>query len=132
MHAMHLVHPACVWSSLLLLGAPAPAPPVHKVAEEERIESGAARESMSAAGISVAERVRGDQDSESSVVGGVMQLHMPAIRKLLYHSSVDVRHAALALLSAMMRQASALNTPCCVGAPVHLRVRYAAAACTRC
>ncbi|KAG5186542.1 sister chromatid cohesion C-terminus-domain-containing protein [Tribonema minus] len=59
------------------------------VAEEERVESGAARETMEAAGISVAQRVRGDQDSESSVVGGVLQLHVPAVRRLLYHENVE-------------------------------------------
>lgn len=74
------------------------------MAEEERVESGAARESMTAAGVSVAQRVRGDQDSESSVVGGVLQLHVPAVRRLLYNRDVDVRKAALALLAAMMRQ----------------------------
>eukprot|EP00953_Heterococcus_sp_UTEX-ZZ885_P033274 17326-Heterococcus_DN1.PRE.3 len=74
------------------------------VAEEQRIESGVARETMSNAGVTVVARVRGDQDAESSAVGGVLQLHLPAIQRLLFHSTTGVRANALSILGVLTRQ----------------------------
>ena len=44
------------------------------LAEEQRVESGAARESMAKAGVTLKQRVKGDQDAEASIVGGVIQV----------------------------------------------------------
>jgi hypothetical protein len=59
---------------------------------------------MSNAGVTVVARVRGDQDAESSAVGGVLQLHLPAIQRLLFHSTTGVRANALSILGVLTRQ----------------------------
>ncbi|CAM9784024.1 unnamed protein product, partial [Chrysoparadoxa australica] len=74
------------------------------VAEEERVESGAARERMAVAGVSIAARVQGDQDAESSVAGGVAQLHVEHILLCLFHEWEDIREVAVGLLGVMLRQ----------------------------
>ncbi|CAN0123669.1 unnamed protein product [Discosporangium mesarthrocarpum] len=75
-------------------------------AEEERVESGMARENMAASGkgVSIAQRVQGDQDAESSVVGGVLQMHVGGILSRLFHRSGPVRGPAVGLLGIMLRQ----------------------------
>jgi cohesin loading factor subunit SCC2 len=52
-------------------------------------------------------KVQGDQDSESSVVGGVLQLHVGTVLGLLFDDSKlggSVRSAATSLLGVMLRQ----------------------------
>ncbi|CAN0251295.1 unnamed protein product, partial [Ectocarpus sp. 4 AP-2014] len=59
----------------------------------------------SVSGVTVAQRVQGDQDGESSVVGGVLQMHLAAILSRLFHSrNRVVRAAAISLLGVMLRQ----------------------------
>jgi cohesin loading factor subunit SCC2 len=74
------------------------------LAEEERVESGAARENMASAGISLKQRVKGDQDAEASIVGGVVQEHLETIKALLMSSDVQLRQASIALLGVLHRQ----------------------------
>jgi hypothetical protein len=74
------------------------------VAEETRVESGAARARMAASGVTLKERVKGDQDAEASIVGGVIQEQLPAIQRLLFHREPPLRLAAVALLSVLHRQ----------------------------
>ncbi|CAN0422641.1 unnamed protein product, partial [Ectocarpus sp. 12 AP-2014] len=74
-------------------------------AEEDRVETGLARVDMEATGVTVAQRVQGDQDGESSVVGGVLQMHLAAVLSRLFHSrNRVVRAAAISLLGVMLRQ----------------------------
>jgi hypothetical protein len=84
---------------------------ISQVAEEQRIESGVARETMSNAGVTVVARVRGDQDAESSAVGGVLQLHLPAIQRLLLHTTTGVRANALNILGVLTRQVRSYCLP---------------------
>lgn len=74
------------------------------VAEERRVESGAARESMAKQGVTLQQRVKGDQDAEASIVGGVIQEHIDTIMALLLDRDAALRSAALALLSVLHRQ----------------------------
>ncbi|CAN0177470.1 unnamed protein product, partial [Ectocarpus sp. 13 AM-2016] len=55
-------------------------------------------------GVTVAQRVQGDQDGESSVVGGVLQMHLAAVLSRLFHRNRVVRAAAISLLGVMLRQ----------------------------
>eukprot|EP00752_Nemacystus_decipiens_P012313 g10918.t1 len=73
-------------------------------AEEDRVETGLARDDMEATGVTVAQRVQGDQDGESSVVGGVLQMHLGAVLSRLFHRNRVVRAAAISLLGVMLRQ----------------------------
>ena len=74
------------------------------LAEETRVESGAARVRMAQAGVTLKQRVKGDQDAEASIVGGVVQEHLDAIKHLLFDRDVHLRTAALGLLSVLHRQ----------------------------
>ncbi|CAN0006597.1 unnamed protein product, partial [Phaeothamnion confervicola] len=74
------------------------------LAEEARVESGAARESMVAAGVTAAARVGGDQDAESSAVGGVLQLHVATLLRRLLHPADEVRLEATLLVGTVLRQ----------------------------
>jgi len=74
------------------------------LAEETRVESGAARARMAEAGVTLKQRVKGDQDAEASIVGGVIQEHLDAIKHLLFDRDVNLRTAALGLLSVLHRQ----------------------------
>jgi len=55
-------------------------------------------------------QVQGDQDADSSVVGGVLQVHVASVQNLLFESSsplttgAKIRSAAAALLAVMLRQ----------------------------
>jgi cohesin loading factor subunit SCC2 len=73
-------------------------------AEERRVESGAARESMAKSGVTLQQRVKGDQDAEASIVGGVIQEHLETIMHLLLDRDHVLRSTALALLSVLHRQ----------------------------
>jgi len=74
------------------------------LAEETRVESGAARSRMAQAGVTLKQRVKGDQDAEASIVGGVIQEHLDAIKHLLFDRDVHLRTAALGLLAVLHRQ----------------------------
>jgi len=74
------------------------------LAEETRVESGAARARMMQAGVSVRQRVKGDQDAEASIVGGVIQEHLDSIKHLLFDRDDQLRTAALGILSVLHRQ----------------------------
>ena len=61
----------------------------------------------SGGGAAIKRKVQGDQDSESSVVGGVLQLHVGTVLGLLFDKSKrgsSIRNAATSLLGVMLRQ----------------------------
>lgn len=74
------------------------------IAEENRIESGVARESMQKSGVSLQQRVKGDQDAEASIVGGVIQEHLDSIKELLFDADSALRSHAILLLGVLHRQ----------------------------
>lgn len=56
-------------------------------------------------GASIVKRqVQGDQDGESSVVGGVLQMHLNAVLGLLFDQVSELRSATILLLGVMLRQ----------------------------
>lgn len=81
-------------------------------------------------GVTVAQRVQGDQDGESSVVGGVLQMHLTAVLACLFHRcrSITVSvpyswHPAPVLVSyrnAPYRQRSVMLASRPVGLPCSL------------
>jgi len=71
-------------------------------------------------------KVQGDQDSSSSVVGGVLQMHVGAVLKLLFDTSrlgAAIRKGACGLLGVMLRQGMVNRSRCsptwwrCSGTP---------------
>ncbi|CAM9497984.1 unnamed protein product, partial [Ectocarpus sp. 12 AP-2014] len=73
-------------------------------AEEDRVETGLARVDIGASGVTVAQRVQGDQDGESSVAGEVLQMHLAVVLSRLFHRNRAVRAAAISLVGVMLRQ----------------------------
>ncbi|GBG24047.1 Nipped-B-like protein [Hondaea fermentalgiana] len=70
---------------------------------EERLEDGQAQASLELS-TSRADRVKGDQDTDSGVVASVMQKHAQAIIGLLFDKSAKVRIHAVLLVGTMLRQ----------------------------
>jgi nucleotide-binding universal stress UspA family protein len=69
--------------------------------------STAAAAAHDSGGGAIKRKVQGDQDSESSVVGGVLQLHVGTVLGLLFDKSKlgsSIRNAATSLLGVMLRQ----------------------------
>ena len=70
--------------------------------EEARVESGAARAAMDDnAQITLKQKVQGDQDSDSSMVGGVVQEHLSSIHLLLFDKDINIRFNSLLLLGVL-------------------------------
>lgn len=49
----------------------------------------------SVSGVTVAQRVQGDQDGESSVVGGVLQMHLAAVLSRLFLRCTNILSALI-------------------------------------
>uniref|UniRef100_A0A7R9UFA3 Sister chromatid cohesion protein n=1 Tax=Pinguiococcus pyrenoidosus TaxID=172671 RepID=A0A7R9UFA3_9STRA len=76
--------------------------------EESRVESGIARQQMTvkteSGTMQVAHQVRGDQDSEASICGGIAAMLMSEIRSHLYGQDVQLRYESLCLQGTLLRQ----------------------------
>jgi cohesin loading factor subunit SCC2 len=73
--------------------------------EERRIESGIAKAQMDAkSDITVTHRISGDQDSEATIVGGVLTKYAPRLHDLTKSSHQRLRFASLELLGNLLRQ----------------------------
>jgi hypothetical protein len=80
--------------------------------ERDKFEENFQREQLEVETMATVTRrqVQGDQDADSSVVGGVLQVHVASVQNLLFESSspsttgTKIRSAAAALLAVMLRQ----------------------------
>lgn len=70
----------CVFCFLFTITPPPPPPPLPRFACILFRGDG-----FSPSGVTTAQRVQGDQDAESSVVGGVLQMHLDAVLSHLFH-----------------------------------------------
>lgn len=74
-------------------------------AEEKRVETGAAKAKMdSREDVTISSRISGDQDEDSSLVGGVLTKHAPRLFQMTSSDNDRIRLAAVSLLGALLRQ----------------------------
>ncbi|KAG7341962.1 sister chromatid cohesion C-terminus-domain containing protein [Nitzschia inconspicua] len=75
------------------------------LAEEERIESGAAKAKMdSKKNITVSKKISGDQDSDAILCGGILTRHDSRIYEMTSSRDVSIRYAAVDLTGHLLRQ----------------------------
>lgn len=75
------------------------------LAEEHRIESGEAKAKMeSNQSITVSNKISGDQDSDATLVGGVLTCHSQRLHDLTKDKNKRIRYACVDLLSHLLRQ----------------------------
>lgn len=75
------------------------------LAEEHRIETGAAKEKMdSKKDITISKRISGDQDGDSSLAGGVMTQHCSRLFQLTKSLNSTIRFATVDLIGHLLRQ----------------------------
>jgi cohesin loading factor subunit SCC2 len=72
-------------------------------AEEERIETGSAKQRMEAAS-TTSSQVKGDQDADASILGSVLQIHLTSILERSFAKQAALRMGAIRLLGTMLRQ----------------------------
>jgi len=73
-------------------------------AEEDRVETGQARRAMRDRGVTMRDQIKGDQDSDSSIAGGTLQIHEAIILQNLFHADREIRLNATKLMGVMLRQ----------------------------
>mmetsp|Transcript_23952 Transcript_23952/g.35409 ORF Transcript_23952/g.35409 Transcript_23952/m.35409 type:complete len:897 (+) Transcript_23952:3532-6222(+) len=75
------------------------------LSEERRIESGEAKEEMDMKeSITTSVKISGDQDGDSTLVGGVLTQHSSRLYKLTTNTSPAIRHACVELIGHLLRQ----------------------------
>ena len=75
------------------------------LAEENRIESGDAKAKMeSNQNITVSNKISGDQDSDATLVGGVLTCHSQRLHDMTKDRNERIRYACVDLLSHLLRQ----------------------------
>jgi cohesin loading factor subunit SCC2 len=75
------------------------------LAEEKRVESGAAKEKMQAQkNVSVSQRISGDQDGDSCISGSVLTKHADRLYELTLSKDENVRYMTTDLLGHLLRQ----------------------------
>lgn len=75
------------------------------LAEEKRIESGAAKEKMQTQkSVSVSKRISGDQDGDSCISGSVLTKHADRLYELTLSRDESVRHIVIDLIGHLLRQ----------------------------
>lgn len=75
------------------------------LAEENRIESGDAKAKMeSNQNITTSNKISGDQDSDATLVGGVLTCHSQRLHEMTKDKSERIRYACVDLLSHLLRQ----------------------------
>lgn len=75
------------------------------LAEEKRVESGEAKSKMdSNQNITLSNKISGDQDSDATLVGGVLTQHSPRLYQMTKDRNERIRYACVDLLSHLLRQ----------------------------
>lgn len=75
------------------------------LAEEKRVESGAAKKKMeSNRNITNSKKISGDQDGDATLAGGVLTQHHKRLYEMTKDSNEQIRHACVDLLSHLLRQ----------------------------
>lgn len=75
------------------------------VAEERRIDSGEAKKKLdSKSGITTSKKISGDQDGDSTLVGGVLTKQTPRLFAMTQSKEAGLRIASLELLGQLLRQ----------------------------
>ena len=75
------------------------------LAEENRIESGAAKKKMQLqTNISVSKRISGDQDGDACISGSVLTKHADRLYELILSKDEKVRHTIIDLIGHLLRQ----------------------------
>lgn len=74
------------------------------LAEEKRIDSGDAKKKMDRKHITQSKKISGDQDGDSSLVGGVMTTQSPRLFEMTQGKEAGLRLASLELLGQLLRQ----------------------------
>jgi len=75
------------------------------LAEEKRVESGDAKSKMdSNQSITLSNKISGDQDSDATLVGGVLTQHSPRLYQMTKDKNDRIRYACVDLLSHLLRQ----------------------------
>jgi cohesin loading factor subunit SCC2 len=75
------------------------------LAEEQRVESGDAKAKMeSNQSITVSKKISGDQDSDATLVGGVLACHAQRLHEMTKDKNERIRYACVDLLSHLLRQ----------------------------
>lgn len=75
------------------------------LAEEQRVESGDAKAKMeSNQNITVSKKISGDQDSDATLVGGVLTCHAQRLHEMTKDRNERIRYACVDLLSHLLRQ----------------------------
>ena len=75
------------------------------IAEEKRIDSGEAKKKMdSKASITTSKKIEGDQDGDSTLVGGVLTKQTPRLFAMTQDKEAGLRVASLELLGQLLRQ----------------------------
>ncbi len=73
--------------------------------EEQRIESGEAKRQMESRNkISLSNKISGDQDSDSSLIGGVMTQHSARLYEMSSNSHPKIRVGSIQLIEHLLRQ----------------------------
>lgn len=75
------------------------------LAEEHRVVSGEAKAKMEANGkVTLSKKIQGDQDSDATLVGGILSQHAQRLFQLTACRNALIRYAALDLLGHLLRQ----------------------------